>query len=78
MEKHGIARDKQVRKLTMILNTHDQYIDISSYYLWYLLDNHHFIIVDIKCIVIFSAHTDFIKFVTTFFNKRIETISKKG
>jgi hypothetical protein len=56
MEKHGNPRDKQVRKLTMILNTHDQYIGISSY-LWYLLDNHHFIIVDIKCIVVFSVHT---------------------
>ncbi|KAA6356879.1 MAG: hypothetical protein EZS28_047594, partial [Streblomastix strix] len=50
----------------------------NSYYLWFLIDDYHFIIDDIKQLVTFDKHTKFNAFVNEFMNKRIEAIKDKN
>jgi hypothetical protein len=51
-----------------------QYMTFSSYYLWFLIDDCHFIIDDIKQLITFNKHIKFNTFVNEFMNKRIEAI----
>jgi hypothetical protein len=48
MKANGIKVDKEERKLTQLLSTHDQFMSFSSYYLWFLIDICHFVIDDIS------------------------------
>jgi hypothetical protein len=65
-------RIKTERKLTMLLNTMDQFMSFSSYYLWFLVDECHFIIDDIRSIIYFTKHAAFSPFVNEFMLKRLE------
>jgi hypothetical protein len=67
MKENGMKVDGENVKLTQLLDTHlcksgrnDKndigFIAISSYYLWFLIDN-GFMIDDIKRIMTFSKHT---------------------
>ncbi|KAA6371981.1 MAG: hypothetical protein EZS28_032492, partial [Streblomastix strix] len=78
MQQAGVKTDKQERKLTQLLSTHNQYMTFSSYYLWFLIDDCHFIIDDIKQLVTFDKYTKFNAFVNEFMNKRIEAIKDKN
>jgi hypothetical protein len=59
------------RRLTQLLSTHDQFMAFSSYYLFFLIDECHFVIDDVQAIATFSKTTCFNKFVTTFMGRRI-------
>ena len=74
MQTNHIPTDKQEKKLTMLLSTHDQYMSFSSYYLWFLIDTCHFIIDDVQSIILFDKHTGFNKFVKEFTKGRISNI----
>ena len=74
MVSNHIPTDKQEKKLTMLLSTHDQYMSFSSYYLWFLIDTCHFIIDDVQSIILFDKHTGFNKFVKEFTKGRISNI----
>ena len=74
MTSNQIPTDKQEKKLTMLLSTHDQYMSFSSYYLWFLIDTCHFIIDDVQSIILFDKHTGFNKFVKEFTKGRISNI----
>ena len=66
--------DKDERKLTMLLDTHDEYMVFSNYYLWFLLD-HGLVIDDVKSVSQYEAHTGFNAFVNEFMKKRQDIIS---
>ena len=68
------STDMEERKLTMLLDTHDEYMIFSNYYLWFLLD-HGLIIDDVKSVSQYEAHTGFNEFVSTFMQKRQDIIS---
>ena len=74
MASNNLPTDKEERKLTMLLSTHNQYMSFSSYYLWFLIDTCHFIIDDIQSIILFDKHTGFNKFVKDFTKGRISNI----
>ena len=70
MTKNEIKTDKKERKLTQLLDTHGEYMTFSSYYLWYLMDKFHFIIDDIKTLLVFDSNTCFGKFANSFMENR--------
>jgi hypothetical protein len=70
MKKNKLNPDRKERKLTQLLNTHNEFMTFSSYYLWFLIDTCHFIIDDIKEIYVFDKHRAFNTFVTEFMTKR--------
>jgi hypothetical protein len=72
MQKNKLKTDTEETKLTMLLSTHDQFMSFSSYYLWFLIDYCHFIIDDIKSIILFTKHDKFNNFVNEFMNNRIK------
>ena len=74
MVSNKIPTDKKEKKLTTLLSTHDQYMSFSSYYLWFLIDTCHFIVDDVKSIILFDKHTGFNKFVKEFTKGRIQNI----
>ncbi|KAA6402265.1 MAG: hypothetical protein EZS28_002211 [Streblomastix strix] len=78
MQQAGVKTDKQERKLTQLLSTHNQCMTFSSYYLRFLIDDCHFIIDDNKQLVTFDKRTKFNAFVNEFMNKRIEAIKDKN
>jgi hypothetical protein len=80
--------DERSVKLTQLLDTHlcksgrndkeaTGFIAISSYYLWFLIDN-GFIVDDVKSIMIFSKHTEFKGFVEEFIRLRQQAILDKN
>jgi hypothetical protein len=68
---NGISVDKTERKLTQLIDTHNEFMSFSSYYLWFLIDDCHFIIDEIKELYLYTAHDGFNKFVTRNMQKRI-------
>jgi hypothetical protein len=85
MKQNGIPVDKVEHKLTMLLSTYaiDQkngtdYMTFSSYYLWFLIDDCHFIIDDIQEIATFSKHLGFNKFVNGFMHDRQTAMKDKN
>jgi hypothetical protein len=73
MQNAGIKTDVREEKLTQLLDTNGEYIVISCYRLWFLLDFCYFEIDDVKEIYVFEKNRAFNPFVTEFMNKRIET-----
>ena len=69
-----ISTDKEERKLTMLLDTHDEYMVFSNYYLWFLLD-HGLIIDDVKYVSQYEAHNGFHEFVNIFTENRLKCLS---
>ena len=53
-----------------------EYTAFSSYYLWFLVDRCHFVIDGVKSLQIYSKHTAFNNFVTSFMNERIEAMKE--
>ena len=80
MVENGIKTDVPERKLTQLADTNDEYMSFSSYYLWYLMDRFHFIIDDIKTLLVFDKNTCFNNFANTFMANRqkAELEGKKG
>lgn len=78
MEKHELPRNKKERKLTQLLSTHGEFMNFTSYYLWFLIDRCHFIVDDIESVITFTAHKAFNNFVETFMNERIKSLEAKN
>ncbi|KAA6400250.1 MAG: hypothetical protein EZS28_004229 [Streblomastix strix] len=72
MKDNKIKTDQKQRKLTNLLSTKGEYMAFSSYYLWFLIDDCHFIIDDVKQIVPFNKHDQFNLFIKEFTQNRIE------
>ena len=66
--------DKEERKLTMMIDTKGEYMTFSNYYLWFLLD-HGLVLDDVKSVSLYTCHTGFHEFVSTFMKKRQDIIS---
>ena len=78
MEKHDLPRNGKERKLTQLLSTHNEFMNFTSYYLWFLIDRCHFIVDDVEEIITFTKHTAFNNFVETFMNERINAMEHKN
>ena len=80
LQKNNIKTDTKERKLTQLADTYGEYMSFSSYYLWYLMDRFHFVIDDIKTLLVFDKNTCFNKFANTFMENRqkAELEGKKG
>ena len=80
MKNNKIKTDQKERKLTQLASTNDEYMSFSSYYLWYLMDRFHFVIDDVKTLLVFDKNTCFNKFANTFMENRqkAELEGKKG
>ncbi|KAA6396400.1 MAG: hypothetical protein EZS28_008079 [Streblomastix strix] len=72
MKANGIKTDQKQRKLTNLLSTMGEFMSFSSYYLWFLIDDCHFIIDDVKQLILFNKHEGFNPFVKEFIGKRIQ------
>ncbi|KAA6375004.1 MAG: hypothetical protein EZS28_029470 [Streblomastix strix] len=72
MKNNGIKTDQKQRKLTNLLSTQGEFMSFSSYYLWFLIDDCHFIIDDVKQLILFNKHEGFNPFVKEFIGKRIQ------
>ncbi|KAA6401239.1 MAG: hypothetical protein EZS28_003239 [Streblomastix strix] len=72
MKDNKIKTDQKQRKLTNLSSTMGEYIAFSSYYLWFLIDDCHFIIDDVKQIILFNKHDQFNSFIKEFTINRIE------
>jgi hypothetical protein len=88
MKKNGIKIDGSSINLTQLRDTHlcksgrndkevTDFIAISSYYLWFLID-HGFVIEDVKSIMIFSKFTGFKGFTEEFMKLRQQAILDKN
>jgi hypothetical protein len=62
------------KKLTCLLDTYNQFMTFSNYYLFFLLDTCHLVIDEIKEITIFHKTDCFNKFVTTMMSRRIQAM----
>ncbi|KAA6385055.1 MAG: hypothetical protein EZS28_019419 [Streblomastix strix] len=71
MKSNGLKVDQKQRKLTNLLSTMGGYMTFSSYYLWFLIDDCHFMIDDVKQIILFNKHDKFSSFAKEFTNQRI-------
>ena len=72
---NGIASvDKKDTKLTMTLDTMDEYRHFNCYYLWLLLDL-GLIIIDVKSVSVYSAHNGFNPFVNEFMKRRQDILA---
>ena len=90
MTNNDIKTDQKERKLTQLADTgtkfprsddpNDEYMSFSSYYLWILMDRFHFVIDDVKTLLVFDKNTCFNKFANTFMENRqkAELEGKKG
>ncbi|KAA6379203.1 MAG: hypothetical protein EZS28_025270 [Streblomastix strix] len=82
MYKHlvdnNLPRDKVERKLTNLVDTHNEVMSFNNYYLWILIDQFHFIIDEIKSVTTFSKHDKFNGFVKDFMQQRAEAKSQKN
>jgi hypothetical protein len=76
MVDNNIPTDKTERKLTQLMDTHNEYMTYNNYYLWFLMDTCHFVIDDVKEIYTFTRNTAFKPFVEEFMRKRIESKDK--
>ncbi|KAA6364323.1 MAG: hypothetical protein EZS28_040150, partial [Streblomastix strix] len=70
--KNNLPKDREECKLTSLLSTMGQFMSFSSYYLWFLIDDCHFIIDVVKSIMTFSKHNAFAPFVQHFSQQRIK------
>jgi hypothetical protein len=88
MKENWMKADERSVKLTQLLDTHlcksgkndkevTEFIAISSYYLWFLIDN-GFIVDDVKSMMIFIKHTGFKKFVEEVMKLRQQAILDKN
>ena len=66
MRSNKMKVDHVERKLTQLADTYGEYMSFSSYYLWYLIDRFHFIIDDIKSLIVFNKQDEFGAFVVDF------------
>ena len=73
LKRNNFPVDKKERKLTQLMEI-TEYTAFSSYYLWFLVDRCHFVIDGVKSLQIYSKHTAFNNFVTSFMNERIEAM----
>jgi hypothetical protein len=69
MKENNMAIDKKERKLTQLLNTNNEYMIFSSYYLWFVIDTCHFVIDDIEVCYIFEKNTPFKEFANRMMKK---------
>ena len=69
-----IHASKRETKLTCLLDTCDEFMAFSSYYLWFLLDL-GLVITDIKTVITYTAHKAFRSFVNDHMQKRIDILS---
>ncbi|KAA6374210.1 MAG: hypothetical protein EZS28_030263 [Streblomastix strix] len=72
MKNNNVKTDQKQRKLTNLTSTMGEYMAFSSYYLWFLIDDCHFIIDDVRQIVLFNKHDQFNSFIKEFTKNRIE------
>ncbi|KAA6381609.1 MAG: hypothetical protein EZS28_022864 [Streblomastix strix] len=72
MKYNNVKTDQKQRKLTNLTSTMEEYMAFSSYYLWFLIDDCHYIIDDVKQIVLFNKHDQFNSFIKEFTKNRIE------
>ena len=63
MTSNKIHTSKRETKLTCLVDTCNEFMQFSSYYLWLLLDL-GLVITDIKCVATYTAHNAFNEFVT--------------
>ncbi len=75
-----LTTDKQERKMTQLLSTHNQFMSFSSYYLWFLMDRCHFVIDEVQSIMTFTKTDRFRLFAEEFMSARqkAELEGKKG
>ncbi|KAA6396295.1 MAG: hypothetical protein EZS28_008180 [Streblomastix strix] len=73
MKNNSLKTGGEENKLTVLLSTMGKYMCFYSYYLWLLIDDCHFIIDDVKCVMTFSKHIDFESFVRKFMQQRIQS-----
>ncbi|KAA6404090.1 MAG: hypothetical protein EZS28_000392 [Streblomastix strix] len=73
MKDNKIKTDQKQRKLNNLSSTMGEFITFSSYYLWFLIDDCHFVIDDVRQIVLFNKHDQFNSFIKQFTKNRIET-----
>ncbi|KAA6367403.1 MAG: hypothetical protein EZS28_037070 [Streblomastix strix] len=72
MKDNTIKTDQKQRKLTNLTSAMGEFMAFSSYYLWFLIDDCHFIIDDVKQIVLFNKHDQLNSFIKEFTKNRIE------
>ena len=77
MKKNGMKTDTKERKLTQLADTNGEYMSLSSYYLWYLMDKFHFVIDDIQTLITFNKNTRFNSFVDSFIKNRQQVTLNK-
>ncbi|KAA6372242.1 MAG: hypothetical protein EZS28_032232 [Streblomastix strix] len=73
MKNNSLKTGGEENKLTVLLSTMGKYMCFYSYYLWLLIDDCHFIIDDVKCVMTFSKHIGFESFVKKFMQQRIQS-----
>ncbi|KAA6353785.1 MAG: hypothetical protein EZS28_050688 [Streblomastix strix] len=73
MKDNNLKTGGEENKLTVLLSTMGKYMCFYSYYLWLLIDDCHFIIDDVKCVMTFSKHIGFESFVRKFMQQRIQS-----
>ncbi|KAA6395256.1 MAG: hypothetical protein EZS28_009220 [Streblomastix strix] len=76
MKSQGLTVDKPTTKLTSLLSTHNQFMCITNYILWFLIDYYNLIIDDIDSIALFDKHLGFESFACTMMSKRQDAISQ--
>ncbi|KAA6392380.1 MAG: hypothetical protein EZS28_012092, partial [Streblomastix strix] len=76
MKSQGLTVDIPTTKLTSLLSTHNQFMCITSYYLWFLIDYCNLIIDDIDSIALFDKHLGFESFACIMMSKRQDAISR--
>jgi hypothetical protein len=69
--------NKKERKLCTLLSTHNEFMPFSSYYLWFLIDYCHFVVDEIRSLVLFGKHDSFNGFVSTFATERKKALANK-
>jgi hypothetical protein len=78
MVKNKMKTGNIERKLTQLADTNNEFMSFSSYYLWYLIDKFHFIITDIKSLIVFSKQDEFGSFVNEFSFQRWKNMVNKS
>jgi hypothetical protein len=77
MKENGMKIGNTERKLTQLADSYD-YMSFSSYYLWYLMDRFHFVIDDIKTLIVFNKHDKFNAFVNDFSVQRRKYLADRN
>jgi hypothetical protein len=77
MKANGIKTDQPERKLTQMLDSHNEFHVFYSVYLYFLIDTCGFVIDDVERLHVFSSHTSFKEFATQTMTQRQKAILEK-